>query len=171
MKALLESTPGLANMSYLWSNTAGAIAAQDPAAALTWAQSLETPVARRRSIQQVLEKMVWQDPAAAMAQAATLQEPGLTAELLPGLLQRWAGQDADAVLAWAATATGPEREVALLEGSLAKADNDPAASAAVVESMLSAKGGANPGTSLNNGGRSRSSSRTIPRGIRPTRRS
>jgi len=149
MKQLLEATPGLAGMNHLWSSTAGSLAGEDPAAALAWAQSLESPAARRQSIQSALQNWSYQDPAAALARARSLNDPDLLKDTLPGILQNWARQDADAVLAFAATATGTEREVALLQGTLAKADHDPVASAEAVEALLAAKPGEKPGAALN----------------------
>ena len=148
MKALLESTPGLMGNSHLWSSIAGSLAGEDPAAALAWAQNFESPASRRQSVQQVLQNWASQDPAAALAQARALPDEEVRKAALPNIFQTWAQQDADAVLAWAETATGPERELALLQGTLAKADNDPVASAAAVDAMLAAKAGEKPGSAL-----------------------
>ncbi len=148
MKMLLESTPGLMGSSHLWSNTAGSLAGEDPAAALAWAQNIESPAGRRQSVQQVLQNWAYQDPAAALAQARALPDEEARKSALPNIFQTWAQQDADAVLAWAETATGPERELALLQGTLAKADNDPVASAAAVDAMLAANAGEKPGSAL-----------------------
>ena len=149
MKPLLESSPGLMGNASLWSSTASSMAGEDPAAALTWAQGLESPAARRQSIQSVLQNWANEDPAAAIAHARALNDPELTKDALPSIFQNWANQDADAVLAWAETATGAEREAALLQGTLAKADNDPVASAAAVGAMLAAQAGEKPSSALN----------------------
>jgi hypothetical protein len=150
MKSLLESTPGLIGNTSLWSNTASSLANDDPAATLAWAQNVESPAARRQAIQSALQTWSNEDPAAALAHARSLNDPDLIKDTLPGLFQNWAQQDTDAVLAFAETATGEEREAALLQGTLAKADNDPVASAEAVDAMLAAKLGEKPGAALNN---------------------
>jgi hypothetical protein len=136
LKAILAETPGLADRAHLWMGTAAAIASEDPAAALTWAQSIESPLARRESVQEALRTWAQNDPAAAMNQARTLTDAELQKYCLHSIIENWSEQDPDAVLAWAGTASGEEREFALLRGSLKRSGSDPAASAAVLSSLI-----------------------------------
>lgn len=141
MKALLAETPALTDRPDLWAGTATSMANDDPAAALAWAQSIESPAARRQSVQETLRIWAENDPGAAMVQALTLTDGETQKSAMNGIIDIWAGQDPDALMAWAATAEGEEREIALLKASLAKSANDPAESAKVVSGMLAAQNG------------------------------
>lgn len=150
MATLLSETPALGSQNYLWGSVAQQFAADDPAAALAWVESLESPGARKQSTDQVMRMWASEDAPGALARAQTLTDPAQQKSAMRAVLETWATNDPDAVLAWAATASGEQREVALLHGSLQKADNDPAASASIVGQLLSQSAGTDTPSHLAN---------------------
>ena len=133
--ALLETTPGLEGQQYLWSQIAGNLASEDPAAGLAWAEKIEAPGARTAAVSQALGTMAQQDPLGAAQHAAGIANEETRRGALGSVVDVWAEQDPDAAMAWAANA-GPEaQQMVMLKATIAKAGDDPAASAAMLAKM------------------------------------
>ena len=134
--ALMAETPGLHPTSHAWQEVVEKLASEDPAAALQWAASLSRADARKWSFDSVFTAWARTDGPEAMRQARMLSDPELQTELANRVLYEWAEQDPDAVLQWAKTAPAAERVEAVLRGALGKAESDPAAGAAIIDSLL-----------------------------------
>jgi hypothetical protein len=131
--ALLDSTPdAAAEASHLLSTVAQNYASEDPAAALAWASSIQSPEGRSAALGQTLRALAEQDPAGAAQQAVALDPKALDT-----VIDVWSERDPDALLAWAASAPPDKQELAMLKASMAKSGNDPAAGADIVSRMAS----------------------------------
>jgi hypothetical protein len=76
--ALLDSTPdAAAEASHLLSTVAQNYASEDPAAALAWASSIQSPEGRSAALGQTLRALAEQDPAGAAQQAVALDPKAL----------------------------------------------------------------------------------------------
>ncbi|HWB01485.1 MAG TPA: hypothetical protein VG796_00585 [Verrucomicrobiales bacterium] len=138
---VLKNTPEMASQPNQWSMIAGQLAGDNPAAALAWAEALETPGARKQSIENVMQTWGRDNGPEAIVRAQAFTDPATKKSALSAVINSWADVDPDAVLKWAQTASGEAREMALLRGSIRKAGDDPASSAAVVDSLIAGNNG------------------------------
>jgi hypothetical protein len=144
MAVLLRETPALSGQSHLWSTVARELALENPAEAMAWVETLETPGLKKQAAEQVMRSWAYENASDAIVRAQAFTDAAQRKSAVNAVLESWAATDPDAVLAWAATASGGEREVALLNGSLQKAENDPAASAGIVSQLLLKNAGETP---------------------------
>ncbi len=95
------------------SNLARQMGWSDPAAALKWAESLDSADLKKAATLSALQSWAGSDPQAAAAKAATLPEGDQRYEAVKSIVGQWAGSNEKEARAWAESLTGADRSAAL----------------------------------------------------------
>ncbi len=122
---------------YLWDNyVVSGIIDQGVPAAITWADSLEQPKARKSAYEQIYKTWASNDAPAAIASLERMSDPQLRADLLERVAENWAQSDPAAALTWGKAGQGPERMRAVAVALQKQAAADPVGTAATFQACL-----------------------------------